>query len=113
MRHDLTTSRAALIALAEAVAEVSDIYAARCDINRNQDWYALKIAEEAGELVAAHLKLTGRGRREGLSEHEMKAALGDEAADVFAMLLLYCRTNSIDLNDALNRKWFKYLDDQI
>lgn len=112
MKTDASDSRAALDALTDAVAVVSDIYAMRCAIERDRDWFALKIAEEAGELLAEHLKLTGRGRRAGLSAAAMREALADEAADVFAMLLLYCRDNGIDLTEALNRKWFKYLDDQ-
>lgn len=110
MTPDLDASRAALEMMTDAVCKVSDTYAERCDIDRDGDWSALKLAEETGELVAAHLKLTGRGRRNGLSEADMRKALEDEAADVFAMLLLYCGEKEIDLTRALDRKWFRYLD---
>lgn len=109
MKPDLDSARVTLGHLTDAVQQVSATYAVRCDIDRDRDWSALKLAEETGELVAAHLKLTGRGRREGLSETDMREALEDEAADVFAMLLLYCREKEIDLPQALNRKWFRYL----
>ena len=33
----------------------------------------------------------------------------DEAADVLAMLMLFARNNGIDLDAALERKWFQYL----
>lgn len=111
MTRDLADARRALEGLGDLVARVSDTYAARCEIDRDRDWSALKLAEETGELVAAHLKRTGRGRHAGLSEADMREALENEAADVFAMLVLYCRENDIDLVDALNRKWFRYLKD--
>jgi NTP pyrophosphatase (non-canonical NTP hydrolase) len=33
----------------------------------------------------------------------------DEAADVLATVLLFAAKNQIDLEAALERKWFKYL----
>jgi NTP pyrophosphatase (non-canonical NTP hydrolase) len=97
---------AGLAELAKKVERVSDIYAERCGIRRDDDWYALKLTEEAGELVAEYLRATGRGReRDGAAE-----ALADEAADLFAQVLLFCRHNGIDIESALERKWFKYLD---
>ncbi len=111
MKPDAAAADAALNALTDAVMRVSDTYAVRCDIDRDRDWSALKLAEETGELIAAHLKLSGRGRREGASEGDLHAALEDETADVFAMLLIYCRENGIDLAAALERKWFRYLTD--
>jgi NTP pyrophosphatase (non-canonical NTP hydrolase) len=93
--------------LADKVEQVSRIYAERCARNRDDDWFALKLTEEAGELVAEYLRITGRGRRrEGAME-----ALADEAADLFAQVLLFCRHNGIDIESALERKWFKYLDE--
>ena len=91
------------------VAEVSEIYAARNDIARDADWSVLKLAEELGELTAEYLRLTGRGRRKGADTEAIKEAMADEAADVLATLLLFARENSIDLEAALQRKWFKYL----
>jgi NTP pyrophosphatase (non-canonical NTP hydrolase) len=98
-----------LAELSEKVALVSDTYAQNCDIARDDDWYALKLSEEVGELVAEHLRGSGRGRRAGMSPEQIAEALGDEAADVLAMTLLYARHNGIDLVAALERKWFKYL----
>lgn len=54
--------------IADRLARVSDIYAARNGIDRNDDWFALKLQEEAGELIAEHLRLTGRGRVGGRTE---------------------------------------------
>lgn len=91
------------------VAEVSDTYASRNDIARDDDWYLLKLQEELGELTAEFLKSTGRGRLKGATTAELRQAMEDEAADVLAMLLLFARHNQIDLDAALERKWFQYL----
>lgn len=97
--------------LTDRIVRVSDLYAARCDIRRDDDWYALKLQEEAGELVAEYLRGTGRGRQAGSSPEARREALEDEAADLLAQLLLFCRHNGIDPEAALQRKWFRHLDE--
>ena len=108
-RPDLGAARAQIEALGNAVAQVSDTYATHCDIDRDRDWPALKLSEETGELIAAYLKSTGRGRRAGIDAAALRAALEDEAADVLAMLLIFAREQEIDLVATLERKWFRYL----
>lgn len=95
--------------LTALVAEVSDTYASRNAIARDDDWYLLKVQEELGELVAEYLKTTNRGRHKGADAPTIRQALEDETADVLAMLLLFARHNRIDLDAALERKWFQYL----
>lgn len=95
--------------LGALVARVSDIYAERNHIARDDDWYMLKLQEELGELTAEYLRASGRGRLKGAGAEAVRMALEDEAADVLAMLLLFARDNDIDLDAALERKWFKYL----
>lgn len=95
--------------LTALVAQVSDMYVRETGVVRDDDWYALKIQEELGELIAEHLRLTGRGRRKGLDDTQIADARNDEAADLLAMLLLYARHNGIDIEAALERKWFSYL----
>ncbi|MBO9587555.1 MAG: pyrophosphatase [Devosia sp.] len=85
------------------------MYVAETGVRRDDDWYALKMQEELGELIAEHLRLSGRGRRKGLTNTEIVEARDDEAADLLAFLLLYARHNGIDLEAALDRKWFSYL----
>ncbi|QSF53246.1 phosphoribosyl-ATP pyrophosphohydrolase [Brevundimonas fontaquae] len=85
----------------------SDIYAAEHDIDRDRDWALLKLQEELGELTAEHLRLTGRAR--GAPDAQ---ALGDEAADVLGMLLIYCARAGVDLDQAMQRKWLKSLEPQ-
>ncbi|HEY4199741.1 MAG TPA: pyrophosphatase [Devosiaceae bacterium] len=96
--------------LSERIEQVSRGYARRCNIERNDDWFVLKLQEEAGELVSDYLRLTGRGRDKGLSADEVRANMADEAADLFAHVLLFCRHNGIDIESAVDRKWFRYLD---
>ena|SRR5690606_30706460 len=95
--------------LTALVAEVADTYASRNAIARDDDWYLLKVQEELGELVAEYLKTTARGRHKGADAPAIRQALEDETADVLAMVLLFARHNSIDLDAALERKWFQYL----
>ncbi|SFV30507.1 hypothetical protein SAMN05216456_1041 [Devosia crocina] len=102
----MTRSLAELTAL---VSQVSDMYARETGVRRDDDWFALKMQEELGELIAEHLRLTGRGRQKGLDEAAIVAARNDEAADLLAFLLLYAQHNGIDLDAALERKWFAYL----
>lgn len=87
------------------VLRISDIYAAEHAIDRDRDWALLKLQEELGELTAEHLRLTGRAR--GAADVK---ALGDEAADVLGMLLIYCARAGIDLDQAMQRKWLKWLE---
>jgi NTP pyrophosphatase (non-canonical NTP hydrolase) len=103
------TSRT-LAELAGKVVRVSDTYATECAIKRDDDWHALKLQEECGELVKAYLRCTGRTRDNGMSPAEASAAMADEAADLLAHVLLFCQRNGIDIDSALDRKWFRYLD---
>jgi NTP pyrophosphatase (non-canonical NTP hydrolase) len=91
------------------LAEVSDTYASRNGITRDDDWYLLKVQEELGELTAEYLKSTARGRLKGADSATVRRALEDETADVLAMLLLFVRHHGIDIESALDRKWFQYL----
>ncbi len=65
-----------LAELTDLVSEVSDTYASRNDIARDDDWYILKVQEELGELVAEYLKTTGRGRPKGADAGDYPAGAG-------------------------------------
>jgi NTP pyrophosphatase (non-canonical NTP hydrolase) len=91
--------------LSDAAAEISDIYAGKYGIERDDDWFLLKLQEELGELAQAHLKLSSRGR--GTVPAQARA---DEAADVLCMLLLYCRRFGIDPEEAVRAKWLAWLE---
>ncbi|WP_293678357.1 phosphoribosyl-ATP pyrophosphohydrolase [uncultured Phenylobacterium sp.] len=94
-----------LAEVSAAAAEISDIYAGKYAIARDDDWFLIKLQEELGELAQAHLRLSSRGRGEA-TEHDR----ADEAADVLCMLLLYCRRFDIDPEAAVRRKWLTWLE---
>ncbi|MEJ1993409.1 MAG: hypothetical protein P8X50_17445 [Maritimibacter sp.] len=88
---------------------VSDIYAENCGIERDELWHLVKLQEELGELSAAWLSASGRGRDRGMDAPELNRAVADELADLFAQLLLFAHREGIDLGAALTRKWGRYL----
>jgi NTP pyrophosphatase (non-canonical NTP hydrolase) len=94
-----------LSALQASVLRISDIYAREHSIDRDRDWALLKLQEELGELTAEHLRMSGRAR--GAADPDK---LGDEAADVLGMLLIYCDRAGIDLEQAMQRKWLHWLE---
>ncbi len=94
-----------LAGVSDAAEQISDIYAGKYGIDRNDDWFLIKLQEELGELAQAHLRLSSRGRGEA-SEQDR----ADEAADVLCMLLLYCRRFGIDADTAVRRKWLAWLE---
>jgi NTP pyrophosphatase (non-canonical NTP hydrolase) len=94
-----------LAEIADAAEQISDIYAGKYAIERDDDWFLLKLQEELGELAQSHLRLSARGR--GAATEQDRA---DEAADVLCMLLLYCRRFGIDPEVAVRRKWLAWLE---
>ena len=100
-----TSVQSALRSLQADVLRISDIYAREHGIDRDRDWALLKLQEELGELTAEHLRMSGRAR--GAAD---AGKLGDEAADVLGMLLIYCDRAGIDLEQAMRRKWLSWLE---
>lgn len=95
--------------ITDNLQKISDIYAKKFMINRNEDWFILKIQEELGELASTHLKLTNRGRLGDSSKASLEENLKEEIADVISMTLLYAKYKGIDVQKAIEEKWFKYL----
>jgi len=93
----------------EKISEVSKNYEKVCSINRDDDWYILKLQEEIGELIQHYLSFTCRGRNRGKTQDEIKKGFEDELADVIGQTLLIADFHKIDIEKALERKWFKYL----
>lgn len=100
MKPPLTLSE-----VADSAERISDIYADKFGVRRDDDWYLIKLQEELGELAQAHLRLSSRGRGEAC-EHDR----ADEVADVLCQLLLYCRRFGIDADAAVRRKWLAWLE---
>ena len=80
------------------------------EIAVDRDYYPFKLTEEWGECLQAYLMYTGRGRQKGKTKEEIKALLEEEIADVIGFLLLFAANENIDLEQALEKKWFYRLD---
>jgi NTP pyrophosphatase (non-canonical NTP hydrolase) len=44
-----------------------------------------------------------------MTANELREGLENEVADLFAQVMLFAAWQKIDVGDALERKWFKYL----
>jgi NTP pyrophosphatase (non-canonical NTP hydrolase) len=80
-------------------------YAAANGLERDPEWFVLKMFEEIGELTQVWNKLSGRGRRHGRSEDQLRQALADVTADLLGHVLLFAGQNRLDLVSAIERKW--------
>jgi NTP pyrophosphatase (non-canonical NTP hydrolase) len=49
--------------LTEKIQAVADQYSQKFSVEYSDDWFVMKLQEELGELVQAHLILSGRTRR--------------------------------------------------
>lgn len=91
--------------LAEKFERASRTYADVNGIERDADWFLLKLQEEIGKLTQAWNRISGRGRRKGRSDEQLARDLADEAADVLGHILLFAHRNDLDLAAAIKRKW--------
>ncbi|NTG49419.1 pyrophosphatase [Agrobacterium rhizogenes] len=94
-----------LSGLIQQFEKASATYAAANGVERDDDWFMLKLQEEVGELTQIWNKKTGRGRRKGMTDEELATALADETADVLGHILLFAHRNGLDLAAAVERKW--------
>lgn len=94
--------------LTERVENISAGYAFLHNVERTDDWLLLKLTEEVGELVQAHLTASGQSRDRGLDESATHRATEDELADVVSMCLVYAHRKGIDVEQAIERKWFRH-----
>ncbi len=95
--------------ITEKARAVADQYAKTFHITYTDDWFLLKLQEELGEMTRAYLVRTQRTRRKTESDDEAKQALAEEIADVFSYVLIFAERSGIDIEEAVTKKWFKYL----
>jgi NTP pyrophosphatase (non-canonical NTP hydrolase) len=57
-----------------------------------------------GELTQAWNRISGRARPKGRSDQDMARDLADETAGVLGHVLLFARSNQLDLAAAIERK---------
>jgi len=91
--------------LATQFEAASVAYATDNGIERDPDWFVLKLQEEMGELTQAWNRSTGRGRTKGRSADDLSRELADETADLLGHILLFAHRNRLDLAAAIERKW--------
>jgi len=91
--------------LAARFEAASQRYASEHGIERDDDWFVLKLQEELGELTQAWVEYTSRSRSRGRSAEELERALADEAADVLGHILLFAHRHELNLDTAIARKW--------
>ena len=89
--------------------QVSRIYASRFGIDRDADWFMLKLQEEVGERTQAHLMRRASARTRGMSDVEIDARFGQELADVLRHVLLLARNVKVDLEAEVEDKWLTRL----
>lgn len=94
--------------LIEQIEKVSNRYSKKFKIDREANWYMLKLQEEVGELTQSYLSLTGKNRDKGKSKHELKNDFEKEIADVFCHTLLLAKSNKVNIEKAIKDKWLKW-----
>ena len=94
------------------VEAVSVNYAQHFDIDRTADWFMLKLTEEVGEMTQSYLKYQGQAREQSATKATLRAEFEDELADVLGTVLLVAKHHDIDIEQAITRKWLKYLPEQ-
>ncbi|MEV6285033.1 pyrophosphatase [Kribbella sp. NPDC051770] len=91
--------------LSERAERISARYAEYLGIERDGDWFLLKLQEEVGELTQAYLQKTCRARAKGATAEEIRETFELEFADVLCQLLLLARHHEVDVPAAVERKW--------
>ncbi len=94
-----------LTKVAKQITTVSDNYAKKFGITRNDDWYVLKLQEELGELIQSYLMMTGKGRQKNKTAAQIKEDFNKEVADVFCHVLLLAQHHGVDLDQEVSSKW--------
>lgn len=92
--------------LTQQFEAASKKYAQANGLERDADWFLLKLAEEAGELLQVANRLSGRSRAKGMNEEEIALLLADETADLLGHVLLFAHHHKLDMPSAIARKWY-------
>lgn len=95
--------------LTKDVQKISDKYARIHGIDRNGDWYVLKLQEELGELIQSYLMMTGKARTKGKTIEEIKSEFDKEVSDVLCHVLLLAAHTNVDIKKVIEEKWLSWL----
>jgi NTP pyrophosphatase (non-canonical NTP hydrolase) len=91
--------------ITKEVEKVSNRYSEKYNIERDSSWFILKLQEELGELIQSYLMMSGKARKKGKSEQEMREDFNKEIADVFCHVLLLAKYYKVDLEKEIDEKW--------
>ncbi len=91
--------------ITEIVEMVSQLYAEKFNIERDANWFILKLQEEVGELIQSYLMLIGKARTKGKTAEEIEVEFRKEVADVFCHVLLLANFYGVDLEKEMDAKW--------
>lgn len=94
--------------LTKRIKEISDIYAEKFDISRDDNWYVLKLQEEMGELIQSYLMMSGQARKKDKNSDEIKNNFEHEVADILCHILLLADHYGIDLDTVVQKKWLDW-----
>jgi len=94
--------------LTKQIEKVSKLYASKFDIDRDKDWYIIKLQEELGELIQSYLMMIGQARTKGKTKKEITTEFEKEVADVLCHVLLLSNFYKIDLEKVIEEKWLKW-----
>ena len=92
--------------LTNEVEKTSLIYSKKFSIQRDSDWFILKLQEELGELIQSYLMMIGQARKKEKTQDELIQNFRKEVADVFAHVLLLAKHHKINLEKEVEDKWF-------
>ena len=93
-----------LYELQKMIIASSHDYTSHYGIERTPDWTALKFAEEAGEVMQAYVKFSGRSRH-AIDRETARKNLASEIADAIGMALILAADHDLDLHAAFEREW--------
>ncbi len=94
--------------LTEEVETVSLKYTNTFSIERDANWFVLKLQEELGELIQSYLMMTGKARTKGKSDTEIREDFEKELADVFSHVLLLAKHYDVDIEKVVEEKWLSW-----
>lgn len=93
--------------IAQRINRLSLQYAQRYGFERTDEWVMIKLQEEVGELCQAFLKHQKQTRHANETQ-TVARDLADEVADVLGMTLIIAELFDVDIDAALERKWFRH-----
>ncbi|MEK8215481.1 hypothetical protein [Paenibacillus sp. FSL L8-0463] len=98
-----------LIDVAAGVEKVSAEYCRKFNIERDNEWFLLKIQEELGELVQCYLESCGKARSRGKTIDELKENFQYEIIDLLCLTMAMTKFNNLDVERIIKEKWLKWL----